>query len=151
MLELDAARQIITTSPKPPGEGIPKQERSMTSRSAVLIRVARHGAIVQTYAFDQDLIRIGRDRRSDLVLPSKDVSRIHCRLEREGCRVSVTDVGSSNGTLLNGRPIGLHEVESGDSIRIGDFTLWVELVVSHGVLPGEVLDHENQPTVPRKS
>jgi pSer/pThr/pTyr-binding forkhead associated (FHA) protein len=58
---------------------------------------------------------LGRDPRADLVLDDEDASRRHTRIARRGPRVWVTDLGSKNGTLLDGNPL----VE-------GQPTLWAE-------------------------
>ena len=67
---------------------------------------------------------IGRGKDRDLVLDSAAVSRQHARLEARGGSVVLQDLGSSNGTLLNGQRIGRPEaVHEGDEIRIADFVL----------------------------
>jgi pSer/pThr/pTyr-binding forkhead associated (FHA) protein len=45
---------------------------------------------------------LGRDPRADLVLEDEDASRRHTRIARRGPRVWVTDLGSKNGTLVDG-------------------------------------------------
>ncbi len=48
---------------------------------------------------------LGRDPRADLVLEDEDASRRHTRIARRGPRVWVTDLGSKNGTLIDGKPL----------------------------------------------
>jgi pSer/pThr/pTyr-binding forkhead associated (FHA) protein len=48
---------------------------------------------------------LGRDPRADLVLEDEDASRRHTRIARRGPRVWVTDLGSKNGTLLDGNAL----------------------------------------------
>lgn len=64
---------------------------------------------------------IGRAVENDIVVTSKRVSREHARVRREGRRVTLEDLGSTNGTLLNDErvlaPVNLHD---GDRISIGD-------------------------------
>ncbi len=65
-------------------------------------------------------IIIGRDPNVDLSLPSPSVSRRHARLTRDGNGYSLEDLGSSNGTFLNGeRLTGRQSLHSGDQIRLG--------------------------------
>jgi hypothetical protein len=67
---------------------------------------------------------IGRGKDRDLVLDAPSVSRHHARLEARGASVIVEDLGSSNGTLLNGRRIERPEaVQEGDELAIADFVL----------------------------
>ena len=69
-------------------------------------------------------ITIGRAVESDIVVTSKRVSREHARVRREGWRVMLEDMGSTNGTFLNDErvlvPVALHD---GDRIAIGDVVL----------------------------
>jgi hypothetical protein len=67
---------------------------------------------------------IGRALENDIVITSKRVSREHARLQRDGWRVVLEDLESTNGTFLNDErvlePIALHD---GDCIKIGDVAL----------------------------
>jgi len=47
-------------------------------------------------------LTIGRSAPAELVLEGGTVSRRHCRLERRDSRVVLTDLGSTNGTFVNG-------------------------------------------------
>ena len=70
-----------------------------------------------------DAIIIGRAVENDIVITSKRVSREHARVRREGWRVMLEDMNSTNGTFLNDErvlsPAALHD---GDRITIGDVT-----------------------------
>jgi DNA-binding response OmpR family regulator len=70
-----------------------------------------------------ETITIGRAVECDIVITSKRVSRQHARVRRQGGEVVVEDIGSTNGTFLNGErvmePTGLHD---GDRIAVGDVT-----------------------------
>ncbi len=66
---------------------------------------------------------IGRAVESDIVITSRRVSREHARLWREGWRVILEDLGSTNGTFLNDeRVLNPVELRDEDRIRIGDVT-----------------------------
>jgi pSer/pThr/pTyr-binding forkhead associated (FHA) protein len=68
-----------------------------------------------------ETIVIGRAVENDVVITSKRVSREHACVRREGWRVMLEDLGSTNGTYLNDErvmsPMSLHDE---DRIKIGD-------------------------------
>jgi len=71
---------------------------------------------------------LGRGQSCTVRIPSADVSRLHCRLhlEADGL-VRVEDLGSVNGTFINGTPIhGLEIVRPGDRLGLGPVTFVVE-------------------------
>ena len=63
---------------------------------------------------------IGRDSRCDLLIEDTTVSRWHARLERAAGRWLLTDLGSTNGTRLNGWRVGQPvPVRAGDLVTFG--------------------------------
>ncbi len=63
---------------------------------------------------------IGRDDGVDIVIPTPAVSRRHARLMMENNGYIIEDLGSSNGTFVNGdRLIGRRALQHGDQIRLG--------------------------------
>lgn len=97
----------------------------------------------QEQIFSSETILMGRGEDCDFQLEHREVSRHHARLEHMGAQWLVTDLGSSNGTLLNGQPIAAHapvQFSAGQVLTIGDFTL--ELALGGGAatyLAGEAL------------
>ncbi len=69
-------------------------------------------------------LRIGRTAGNELVLPLPDISRQHCVLQVQGSRAVLTDLGSTNGTYVEGRrlsaPVALSD---GAHVGLGGFTL----------------------------
>ncbi len=67
---------------------------------------------------------IGRDESTaDLTLNDTNVSRRHAELKREGGRWKIVDLGSTNGTRVNGMRVTDYELTSGDTITMGLNTL----------------------------
>jgi pSer/pThr/pTyr-binding forkhead associated (FHA) protein len=62
---------------------------------------------------------LGRHPDRDIVLPSLSVSRRHARLRPESGRFTLDDLGSLNGTFVNGKPIDSVVLADGDEIAIG--------------------------------
>jgi hypothetical protein len=70
---------------------------------------------------------IGRRNDCSLRIPSPLVSRQHCELTQAGNRLIVKDLGSSNGTFVNGAKIKSKELKSGDTLGVGPITFIVQL------------------------
>ncbi len=71
-------------------------------------------------------LSIGALPDNDIVVPSAAVSRYHAQLQCRGRHVEIKDVGSSNGTFVNGTQVRSCPLEPGDRIRIGDIDLVYE-------------------------
>ena len=68
--------------------------------------------------------RIGALDENDVVINSPAVSRYHAQIHVQSGKVSVEDLGSKNGTFLNGSPVrGLSVLKPGDRLRLGDVDL----------------------------
>lgn len=63
---------------------------------------------------------VGVDAGVDVPIDHDAVSRQHARIRRRGDQITVEDLGSRNGTLVNGQPItGARRLTAGDTIRVG--------------------------------
>ena len=79
---------------------------------------------------------IGRSQECDIVVPDPNVSRRHARLSRADNGFVVEDLGSTNGTLLDGAPIDRERIESGDELTFGQITArFVRRIDSSGEPP----------------
>ncbi len=66
---------------------------------------------------------VGRLHECAVVLSDSNVSRRHAEFRRAGDNVVVTDLGSTNGTRVNGVPVREQYLASGDEITVGSTTL----------------------------
>jgi len=76
-----------------------------------------------TFAVDKEVITAGRHPDSDIFLDDITVSRRHAEVRRDGVRLTVSDVGSLNGTYLNRERIEQGELADGDTVQVGKFKL----------------------------
>ncbi len=78
----------------------------------------------QRFALTGDSMLIGRQEDADIFLESLAVSRQHARIHYQGGEYFVEDVGSSNGTYVNGGRIsGPTPLSEGDALQIGPYVL----------------------------
>ena len=83
-------------------------------------------------ALDSDRMTVGTLESNDVVVDAEGVSRVHAAFERFGDAWCVRDLGSRNGTFVNGgRIIGEHALHSGDEILLGRVRL-----LFRGAAPG---------------
>jgi Inner membrane component of T3SS, cytoplasmic domain len=98
--------------------------QTVTSRVVVL---SESGVPQGQLVLDHDRVRIGRDPAADLVLPDSGVSWQHALLSRSAGRWSVRDLGSTNGTRVDGVPVnGATPIGPGSRIGVGGLTLLFE-------------------------
>jgi pSer/pThr/pTyr-binding forkhead associated (FHA) protein len=75
----------------------------------------------QIYELSKDVISLGRDITNDIVVNDPEVSRHHCRLTRGGGGYTMEDLGSTNGTFVNGQRLsGARPLNSGDLVGLGE-------------------------------
>jgi serine phosphatase RsbU (regulator of sigma subunit) len=92
-----------------------------------LFLIGEHHGKKIAHAVKPPACRVGRDPASDLVLPSQTVSRHHATIEVEGQATRVRDLGSRNGTRVNGRSAALEPlpIRPGDRVEFGSIALRV--------------------------
>ncbi len=91
---------------------------------------ARSGRELRT--LESERVTVGTLESNDVVVDADGVSRVHAALERFGDTWCVRDLGSRNGTFVNGeRIIGEHALHSGDEVVLGRLRL-----VFHGPARG---------------
>jgi pSer/pThr/pTyr-binding forkhead associated (FHA) protein/uncharacterized protein YraI len=72
------------------------------------------------FPITSNLVTFGRDPENDISWEDSQVSRFHAHLKRQGNQLILEDLGSTNGTLVNGKPvIGEHVLQPADIISIG--------------------------------
>src|SRR5690348_3661938 len=97
----------------------------------VVLSGAKKGTIVRL----GDQARVGKADDNDLVLPDDTVSRHHCELVREGDAVRVRDLGSTNGTRVDGTRVTDALLSPGAVLKVGE----VEIGLRPGAQKTEVL------------
>jgi hypothetical protein len=102
-----------------PGEV--RQPRIRAPASLTLISGPRSGS--GFFPLDSSELVIGRANSAQVTLADPGISRTHARVLREGDDFVVEDLGSTNGTEVNGQLIKRRRLADGDRIRLGSSTL----------------------------
>jgi FHA domain/FhaA, N-terminal domain len=71
-------------------------------------------------------VRIGRNEESEIVLVDPSVSRAHAILEVNAGEPVVRDLGSTNGTFVNGKRVRAHRLRDGDELLFGNTKMRIE-------------------------
>ena len=79
------------------------------------------------WELDRPSTVIGRGRNADLVLNEATISRAHALFGYEGALAFVQDLGSTNGTLVNGAREHRRPLAHGDELRMGKLVIKVRL------------------------
>ena len=80
-------------------------------------------------ALDRPLVVVGRDPRCDAHLGSPSVSRRHCCMTHADGEVVVRDLGSTNGTRINGELVEVGRLRPGDELSIAHYRYCLKLSV----------------------
>ena len=73
----------------------------------------------QNWTLDRDVMIIGRSADCDIALPERAVSRLHARIERRNQGYLLFDLGSKNGTHVNGQEVKQpYLLQDGDEVQI---------------------------------
>ena len=75
--------------------------------------------VVREIAIDKPDLVIGRDPDCDIVIKDRNVSRHHLRITENAGEITITDLGSANGTFVNSSPITTKQIKHMDLIQIG--------------------------------
>jgi serine phosphatase RsbU (regulator of sigma subunit) len=91
----------------------------------------------ERFPLANERVTIGRSRDSDIFLPDQWLSRHHAEILRKDANFFLHDLGSKNGTLLNGEPVhGDRRLRHGDVITLGEHVLTFSI---------EEVDEDSQP------
>ena len=78
-------------------------------------------------AVDRDWVVIGRGRGADIVIAEPTMSRAHAAIGYDGAHFFVQDLGSTNGTRVNGTREQKAVLRDGDEVQLGKLALAVTL------------------------
>jgi hypothetical protein len=81
----------------------------------------------QTYPLIKEETFLGRHDSNDIHVPEQTVTGRHAVIRLKSGKVSIEDLGSTNGTFVNGERIRAKEINAGDRIRVGQIEITVKV------------------------
>lgn len=91
------------------------------------LKVFKGDELVVSKDYDRDIIKIGRLSSAHLCLDDEKVSRIHSVIEvAPDGSLSIIDMGSVEGTFVNGKRVNKGALQFGDEVKVGNTTIKVE-------------------------
>lgn len=114
------------------------------------LTVYKGSDLVGEHRFDRDIVKIGRLASAHLKLEDAKVSRIHAVIEAasDGHEYSIIDMGSTEGTFVNGEKVSKEKLRDGDEIRLGDCRLLVSFDEVEVRVPGKDMVPSTGDTIP---
>ncbi|CAN5395675.1 DUF3662 and FHA domain-containing protein [soil metagenome] len=113
-----AAAPTAPAAPTTPAATAP----AAASTVAPLLRAVDGADAGKVFTLDKPVIVLGRLPECDITLTGAAVSRRHAKVQQEGGRWTVTDLGSTNGVRVNSQPVQVSEIKPGDRVEVGDIT-----------------------------
>jgi pSer/pThr/pTyr-binding forkhead associated (FHA) protein len=105
------------------GELRPVDLDTMTHEGATLVIRSGGGRAGEAFNLGGERSTIGRSPEAEVFLDDVTVSRNHALLVRRRDGLYVDDLGSLNGTYVNGRRIESHRLQNGDELQVGKYKL----------------------------
>ncbi len=120
ILPSSGAEGEVETGADDGDDGITTLDLEPGTALLVAVRGPNHGA---RFLLDRDLTTVGRHPESDIFLDDITVSRRHAEFRRDAHDFWVHDVGSLNGTYVNGERADERQLKTGDEVQVGKFKL----------------------------
>jgi pSer/pThr/pTyr-binding forkhead associated (FHA) protein len=92
-----------------------------------VVLVMFHDGERRDFPLTQEKTIVGRRPDAGLRIPTNDVSRQHCEVTQTKIALTVRDLGSSNGTYVNGKRVAESPLKAGDKLGVGPVIFMVQI------------------------
>lgn len=125
-----------------------KPNNPMNEKANVVLHLRSPGRDVQLIPLtDGQTVRVGRAPQNDIALADDSVSRQHALFSCSNFGVVVSDLGSTNGTFLNGDQLtSMRDLAHGDLVNLGHSSIRIEIPQAEGIY-----EHSETPPAARSS
>jgi len=120
----------------PPAPALVPETMAMPARQPAGVAAGPQGELMiesgpdagHTHRANEKALRLGRSPDNDIILRDPATSGHHARLERRGEAFWVVDLGSTNGTFVNGESVQEKQLDDGDRLTVGQNSLHFAVV-----------------------
>lgn len=109
---------VVRDEYKSPGTVLHSQKAELPVCGWLVILKGRRKG--RDFRIDKENSVLGRDGSCDYVVEDDSVSRQHVRIRKEGDAFVLFDLGSGNGSYVNGEPVQRVELQDGDVLKVGE-------------------------------
>jgi two-component system, cell cycle response regulator len=115
--QVDPNARTVVSRPVPTPAALPK---------SVFVLVLSGNSFGELYKLPagNKVVRVGRGDEADISLDDDGVSRLHCSLTASADSALLKDLGSSNGTFVNGVRVSEQKLRDGDRVQVGGGTIF---------------------------
>jgi pSer/pThr/pTyr-binding forkhead associated (FHA) protein len=106
-----------------PGEGL----AGFLARYEPVLVVVRGGIAGAEILLDRDKLVLGRGPDVEVAFEDQEMSSQHAAIEFAGEGFRICDLGSTNGSFVNGKPVHAQDLQSGDRIALGRHLLQLRI------------------------
>lgn len=89
--------------------------------------VLKNGSPAESYELKTDRTIIGRSEENSFQIPEGSVSGTHCEVVLQNDEISVKDLGSTNGTFIDGKKVSEGKLQHGQILRLGEIDVRFEV------------------------
>ena len=101
------------------GQAIPSARCMVSAMALVTFQVIDGFEKGRVYSDLLTPVTIGREEDNLIQLNDERVSRFHAKIQEDGGRLILTDLDSTNGTRVNGHPVQMRVLQTGDQVTLG--------------------------------
>jgi pSer/pThr/pTyr-binding forkhead associated (FHA) protein len=112
-------------------------------------RIYKGEQLLREETLDQQVIKVGKLSSSHLRLDDESVSRMHAVIEVSAADdISIIDLGSTKGTLVNGQKVNKARLQEGDQIALGDIRIELSIGAADAFATDDAPTKVNVPSAP---
>ncbi len=106
---------------------LPRIDLPVEREGLAELTIVRGPQAGERFILDISEVTIGRDPKCEVFLNDRTVSRRHAHLSLQGGRAFIEDLGSLNGTWVDGAIVSQGELRNGSNLQIGTFKMILNL------------------------